>query len=130
MYRAAAASVCVVGMLMLTGCAVFGPQVPTEGPIAVYPRPDAGMDALLEGTLRITDECVWVEAYGRDVVVVFPAGDASVDDHRLTYLDREYVDGDDISLGGGHVTGAFGDDVYVPQGCGVLEEPFLVSPVW
>ncbi|GAA3931279.1 dihydrolipoamide dehydrogenase [Microbacterium soli] len=110
--------------LVLTGCAS---PLPSSGPVAVYPRPDSGMDAALEGVLRADDDCVAVSTHDSAVVPQFPAGDASWRDGVLTWRGGEYRDGDAISLGGG-MGGEDGlDRGYWPDGCRGLVS-FTVSP--
>jgi hypothetical protein len=112
----------------LTACTV-GPEVPSSGPLAVHPRPEAGMDALLEGTLRTDGDCIRVDFPPEgDIVPSFPAGDATWDEAEgvLTWRDEQYADGDPIALGGGFgsTNGASG---YMPEACAGLEV-FIVSP--
>lgn len=113
----------------MAGCGlVAGLGVPSSGPLAVHPRPDYGMDALLEGVLRTDGGCVRVEWQPVDELIYavpsFPAGDATWDeDGVLTWRGTEYVDGDEISLGGGFA----GSGGYVPDACDGLEI-FVVSP--
>ena len=100
--------------------------VPSPSALAVHPRVEFGMDALLEGTLRTDDGCVRVVMTDDfEAVVSFPSGDASFADGVLTWRDGDYRDGDRISLGGGF---ASADSGYVPEACGE-REVFLVSPV-
>ncbi|MFV0372755.1 hypothetical protein [Microbacterium sp.] len=123
-----AARVCTVllaPMLATAGCAVSA--VPSSGPVAVYPTPDLGMDALLTGTLRLSGGCVVVDGgAGEAAVPVFPSGDIAWDEdsRRLTWRGESYLDGDPISLGGGY---GLPDGGYVPEACG-NRETFLVSP--
>lgn len=125
--RALGAAAVGAAVLLAAGCAASG--LPSSGPLAVYPRPDAGMDALLQGTIRLDDECVTVWASdgidGRRVVPVFPAGDATWSDGVLSWRGAQYREGDEISLGGGFTGDVAG--AYVPAGCGDLEA-FSVSP--
>lgn len=103
--------------------------IPRSGPVAVYPMPDAGMDALLTGTLRVVGGCVVVEpTQGALIVPVFPVDDVSWDDETrtLTFQGTSYQDGDPISLGGGHGT-VDPESGYVPDEC-ADREAFLVSP--
>lgn len=110
MLRAVAASVLMIGMLVLSGC------VPSSGPVAFMPPTDAPHhDALLQGTLRITDDCVWVEADDADYIPVFEVGDAGFVDGALVF-GAEYHDGDDIQIGGATAAKAL-DDWYVPEDC-------------
>ncbi|WP_194409620.1 hypothetical protein [Microbacterium cremeum] len=127
--RTVIASVVVgIGLVMtLAACTAPGPLggVPTSGPLAVHPRVDAGMDALLEGTLRPEGDCVRVvHGQGVEAVPSFPAGDASFADGVLTWRGDDYRDGDPISLGGGF---ASADAGYVPEACRG-HEVFIVSP--
>jgi len=102
-------------------------DLPSSGPLAVYPKPDAGMDALLEGTLVLDSACVQVASVeGHVAVPVFPAGDAALegDGTVLVWDGEEYRDGDVIALGGGFAPVSGG---YVPAACEGLEL-FAVSP--
>jgi hypothetical protein len=112
-------------VLALTGCAAG--SLPSSGPLAVYPRPDAGMDALLEGELAIVDDCLVIrQGEGALAVPVFPAGDASWAEGVLQWRDGEYREGDTIAVGGGFSGGAM-TSAYIPQGCEGIEL-FAVSP--
>lgn len=114
---------------VFVGCTPGG-ELPRSGPLAMYPRTDAGMDALFEGTLRLIDGCVVVEApEGLLVLPVFPSGDASWSDGVLMWRDHEYVDGDAISLGGGGGGGPVGSTstAYIPEDCVGLSA-WWVSP--
>lgn len=119
---------CVALAMSLAACTGSAPDedgVPAPSALAVHPRVDAGMDALLEGTLRTDDGCVRVALTDDSVVVPsFPSGDASFADGVLTWRDGDYRDGDRISLGGGF---ASADSGYVPEACGE-REVFVVSP--
>lgn len=121
----------IVGVVVVagsvSGCSV--PAIPTSGPVAVHPRPEAGMDALLEGTLRTGDGCVRVEFEGGEVMPTFPSGDVEWANGTLTWRGDPYVDGDPISLGGGFTGTASYPSAsgYVPKAC-VGQETFVVSP--
>lgn len=125
--RWAAASV-IVASLALSACAGLpSGDIPSSGPLAVYPRPDAGMDALLEGTLVLDPACVQIASpEGHVAVAVFPAGDATLEEDGsvLVWDDVEYRDGDRIALGGGFAPVSGG---YVPAACEGLEL-FAVAP--
>lgn len=131
--RTVAAGALVGGAaLTLAGCGLFGGGIPDSGPLAVYPRPDAGMDALLEGRLVLDPACVLVMSPdGGFSLPVFPEGDARVDDEfsTLTWRGEEYRDGDPIALGGGFsaVQDGYIEGGYLPPGC-EGREMFLVSP--
>jgi hypothetical protein len=103
----------------LAGCSASG-----GGTLATYDSGGAGMDALLSGTLSITDECVTVEA-GDEVTV--PAFDGGVElvDGVLRFHGADYADGAKIELGGGE-TSALGE-VRMPPGC-PTDHVFLVAP--
>lgn len=127
--RASAALVfCVALAMSLAACTGSAPDedgVPAPSALAVHPRVDFGMDALLEGTLRADDGCVRVVMTDdSEVVPSFPSGDASFADGVLTWRDGDYRDGDRISLGGGLASEQSG---YVPEACGG-REVFVVSP--
>lgn len=116
-----------VAAAVLGGCAAAG--LPTSGPVAVHPRPEGGMDALLEGTLRTDGGCVRVEFGDDEAMPSFPAGDAEWADDALVWRGKAYTDGDPIALGGGFsgtasVPAASG---YVPEQCVGLAV-FVVSP--
>lgn len=95
----------------------------------MHPRPDAGMDALLEGTLRTDGGCVRVEFDGGAAMPTFPAGEVEWADGVLVWRGESYSDGDPIALGGG-----FGGTASVPSASGYVPEPcvglqvFVVSP--
>ncbi len=109
----------------LTACSTPDPTPAGATSLAVYPQPDHGMDALLEGTLLEVDGCVVVEVSDDSLVVpVFPEGDASWDDSELTWSGDAFASGSTIRLGGGF---AESDEAVIPEGCG--DHPtFLVSP--
>lgn len=130
--RIAGSALAVLGVALLSGCAVFagGGEIPTAGPLAVHPRPEAGMDALLEGTLRVEGGCVQVEdIYAGLVVPTFPAGDATYAEGVLTWRGEEYRTGEPIALGGGFTGTASYPSAsgYMPKACVGLEV-FVVSP--
>lgn len=103
----------------LGGCAGAG-----DGTLATYDSGGAGMDALLSGTLSITEDCVTVE--GGDQVTV-PAFDGGVElaDGVLRVRGVDYTDGAKIELGGGEATDVSG--VRMPSGC-PTDLVFLVAP--
>ncbi len=125
--RRVAASV-IVASLALSACAGLpSGGIPSAGPLAVYPRPDAGMDALLEGTLVLDPACVQIASPdGHVAVPVVPEGDATLEDDGsvLVWDGEEFRDGDRIALGGGFAPVSGG---YVPPACEGLEL-FAVSP--
>ena len=118
----------VVSAAALCACTPAG-DIPDSGPVAMHPRPDAGMDALLEGVVRTDGGCVRVEHEGGTAVPSFPAGDASWSDDTLTWRGEDYVEGDPIALGGGFTgTASFpASRGYIPKACVGLEV-FVASP--
>ncbi|ANG84820.1 hypothetical protein [Microbacterium aurantiacum] len=112
------------GVLFLAGCG--GAAVPSDGPLGIHPRPDAGMDALIMGVLRTDAGCVRIESptgAGEDVALTFPSGDAEMDGDALVWRGDTYVDGEEVFFGGGFSA----VDGYLPDGCRGLEL-FVVSP--
>ena len=79
------------------------------GPLAVSQGGASGDEALLEGTLRIDDSCVTVEANGERLLVVWPSDSTQWDPdaHTITYgatddeADVVLRDGDTMKVGGG-----------------------------
>jgi hypothetical protein len=83
--------------------------VETWGPLAVIPPPDGTDLASNEGTLRITDACVYLEDPGGDLwLLVWPADRTtwSEESRSITFENFDgsvvtVVDGDRVGLGGG-----------------------------
>lgn len=101
-----------------------GPTGPYAG---TYPDPDAGMDALLEGTVTVLNGCVAViypAATDMVVIPVFPESTVTPAARGavLHFRGRDYAAGDAISLAGGFAEGA----VPVPARCG--DNTYVVSP--
>lgn len=117
----ALSAACAIG---LAGCTAA--SLPTSGPLAAYPSPEGGMDALLEGTLRLQNGCLVITGDPGVWVPYFPAGSASWDGEVLRWNERDYRDGDQISIGGGEV--GIGPDAYTPEGCTGIDA-WLVSPL-
>ncbi|MBM6399008.1 dihydrolipoamide dehydrogenase [Phycicoccus sonneratiae] len=89
---------------------------PAPPNVATYDADGSGMDALLVGTLRVTEACVTVEGEdGSPTVPVFPRGEVSTGADGLEFGGRTYADGDRIELGGGE--GAPGASAGIPAGC-------------
>lgn len=112
------------GVFLLAGCG--GAAVPSDGPLGIHPRPDAGMDALISGVLRTDAGCVRIESptgAGEDVALTFPSGNAEMDGDALVWRGDTYIDGEEVFFGGGFSS----VDGYLPDGCRGLEL-FVVSP--
>lgn len=118
-FRRALTTLAGVVAVGLAGCSGSG-----GGALATYDSRGGGMDALLSGTLSITDDCVTVQ--GGDQVTV-PAFDGGVElaDGVLRFRGVDYVDGAKIELGGGEATELGG--VAMPAGC-PTDHVFLVAP--
>jgi hypothetical protein len=92
---------------VLIGSPSTGPSADPWGPLAVIP-PEGGADtARTEGTLRITDECVFLEAQGEAPLLFWPADRTTWDGEAraITFrnFDKSVVtvsDGDHVVLGG------------------------------
>ena len=109
--------------VLLAGCAVQ-PLDPDTG--AVIPPQNAGMQALLVGALRITDECVTLETPDEGVVLpIFPTSRVGWDDDILMFDGEPYADGAPIWLDGGSVQ-QVPSGAHVPDGC-PTEAVFLVG---
>lgn len=98
---------------------------PEPEPLAVYPRTDYGMDALLEGTLRV----VVGSGESPTTIPMFPSDDVTWDAEagELIWKGERYGDGDSISLGGGSVGTETIGGAHLPEAC-EGDEIFLVSP--
>jgi hypothetical protein len=100
-----------------TGFTTDAPQVTTTtppagndsswGPLAVV-RGGNGMDALIEGTIRITDDCVLLDERGELVLLVWPADRTLWDEDSAAIRFNDpnggvttIVDGQPVRLGGG-----------------------------
>lgn len=85
------------------------------GPLAVVPPADGSDGALIQGTLRVTADCVLLEEQGEDVLLVWPANRTiwTPDDATVSFLLGEgqwqtLADGDRITFGGGGSSAAEG----------------------
>jgi hypothetical protein len=91
--------------LVVAGCAA--PAGGEWGPLAVADAHGGG-DALIHGTIQISDDCVLLEEQGDEVLLVWPADrtrwDAS--SQRITFENGDgtgdtFSDGDRVVMGGG-----------------------------
>jgi len=80
----------------------------TWGPLAVRPPEDGSDTAALQGTLRITDSCVYLESAGELVFLTWLADRTTWDDvtRTITFVNFDGVvvtigDGTHVELGGG-----------------------------
>lgn len=92
----------------------------------VEERSEEGMDALLEGTVVVSDSCITVrDELDQAWLPIFQRPRTTWDGTTLTYDGKRYSDGGDIRLGGGGVDAQSAD--YAPSDCD-YDEAFLVSP--
>ena len=78
------------------------------GPLAVRPPEDGADTARTEGTLRITDSCVYLDAAGHLALLTWPADRTTWNgaSHEITFVNFDGTvvtigDGEDVGLGGG-----------------------------
>jgi hypothetical protein len=78
------------------------------GPLSVVPGAGSGAEALIHGTLRITDDCVFLDERGDDVLLVWPADRTTWTPETGTIsFERDdgqavpLADGDEVTFGGG-----------------------------
>ncbi len=116
--RTSSALLTVAGVV-LTGCSSGG----AAGILATYDA-DGGMDALLIGTVSISQECVTVRTADQVTTPAFDGG-AQVRGAVLVFRGAEYPDGAKIELPGGEASDATG--VSIPGGC-PSDHIFLVAP--
>lgn len=83
-------------------------QTPEWGPLAVAPPPEGQGEALIHGTLQVTDECVLLKEQGDDVLLVWPADRTTwnPDARTVTFENPNggtvtIEGGDDVRIGGG-----------------------------
>lgn len=104
--------------VLLSGCLAW--PLPTDGPVAFRHGTGANMDALLEGTLHLDEDCAWVESEYGDYLPVFEVVSARYEEGELVY-GGAHSDGDRIAVGGGEMGGATtssaSGDMYIPDGC-------------
>ncbi len=133
---ASSTALLLAGALALVGCsaaaggtvragATGAPEPASESPVATYPGTRVGMDAALESTLRLVDDCVVVGgAEGPYTVIAFPEeGGATWNDGVLTWDGKDYRVDERVRFGGGAGTGHFS---HLPEGCVGLPS-FLVG---
>lgn len=77
------------------------------GPLAVTSANGSGAEALIQGMLQVTDECVLLQEQGEDVLLVWGAGQVTwnADERTITIEDADgtvtVADGDQVRLSGG-----------------------------
>ena len=108
---------CVALILILSACS----QESSWGPLAVLDIDPDDVDAMqagTEGTIRITDECVFLNQNGRDTLLLWDDNrvqwdaDSSQITHRnLDGASLTISDGDQLLVGGGSASQDFPDSV-------------------
>lgn len=92
------------------------------GPLAVVPRADGVAEALIEGALHITEECVFLSEQGEDVLLVWPEDRTTWDAEAGTITFRN-LDGDTVLL-------ATGDEVRMSGGGSSTNEGGVSNENW
>lgn len=123
-------SVGTVLALALAACSESegGTGIVEGGPVAyVAASSDGGDDALLEGSLKVSDSCVViVDEFGQTLLPIFQRPRTAWDGTTLTYNGKPYTEGSSISLGGGYYDEPRDAD-YAPQECDI-DGVFYVAP--
>lgn len=95
-----------------------------SGPISLYPGdlPPNGDDALLSGTLKLTDNCLFVDVPQSPALIpVFPTLEVEwkPTDEQVVADGETYVVGEEVNFGGGMVSedGTPPDGYVVPNTC-------------
>jgi hypothetical protein len=78
------------------------------GPLSVVPGAASGAEALIQGTLQMTDDCVFLNEQGKDVLLVWPADrttwapeTGTISFERTDEQTVPLADGDEVTLAGG-----------------------------
>jgi hypothetical protein len=146
--RAASRVVLAAATIIATGCDWFGLRVePTSpsttpsvvltaspapgstwGPLAVVPPQDGADTARTEGTLRITDACVFLVTTGGPVLLVWPADRTTWNPQARTVAFANF-DGSTVTVGDGTtvVLGGGGDN---DDESGTTTEAWLARTQW
>ncbi|MGH9113876.1 MAG: hypothetical protein ACRDZN_16490 [Acidimicrobiales bacterium] len=81
---------------------------PPWGPLSVVPGAGSGAEALIQGTLRMTGDCVFLDERGDDVLLVWPADrttwtpeTGTISFQRTDGQAVPLADGDEVTLAGG-----------------------------
>lgn len=98
------------------------------GPLAVVPPSNSQMEARLEGTLQITDECALVESGRHRLLLLWPA-DRTTWDSAEQAVTLEDLDGTSVTWGKGSYVVLSGGGVSAAER-GVAEEEWLAHTPW
>ncbi|NYJ16858.1 hypothetical protein [Nesterenkonia sandarakina] len=115
----------------VSGCTtdVQDPEAPAGVPNRVV-QESGGADAALEGRVAEIGGCFYIESRHAEAALtlaVFPAHEVEADDDGdgFTFLEQDYSDGDDITVGGSMA----GPTIHaVPEECDDEVPQWLVSP--
>lgn len=79
-----------------------GPDEKSEewGPLAVVASPDGFDEALIEGRLQVTEQCVFLDEQGENVILVWPA-DRTTWNAGTRTITFQNLDGEAVTLGAG-----------------------------
>jgi hypothetical protein len=116
------------GLLIVSGagCTAGSDSPKDQLVIATYPGDGlTGDAAILEGTLSIAANCVYVESDGTRWLPVFPDESASISDGRLTLGAATFGDGDHIKFAGGATPDS--SDATLPEACDPDTQIWTVS---
>lgn len=108
--------------------ATSGPSSGGWGPLAVVPPQDGADTARTEGTLRITDTCVFLATSGGDVLLVWPA-DRTTWNAQARTISFANFDGSSVGAGDGTpvVLGGSGDS---NEDSGTTTEAWMARTPW
>jgi hypothetical protein len=98
------------------------------GPLSVVPGAGSGGEALIQGTLRMADDCVFLNEQGEDVLLVWPADRTTWAPDTGT-ISFERTDEQTVSLADGDVVTLAGGGSSVDEG-GMEAEDWVASLEW
>jgi hypothetical protein len=98
------------------------------GPLAVVPAPAGFGEALIQGTLQVTEECVFLDEQGENVILVWPA-DRTTWNAETRTITFENLDGETVTLGAGDEVGMSGGGSAVNED-GVPNEEWAAGIDW
>lgn len=98
------------------------------GPLAIVPPPEASGQALIAGTLKVTDECLLLDERGEDVLLVWPADRTRWNPESKT-ISFETSDGRTVTLADGDEV-AFGGGGSSVEEDGLSAEDFVAGVEW
>lgn len=102
---------------------------PSWGPLAVVAPDSGGGDALIHGTVHMTDTCVLLNEQGDDVLLLWPADRTSWDAEKRRVIFDEDANGSTTTIGNGDKVSLGGGGSSVDEG-GVPSDTFMDSVEW